>query len=95
MKNLLVQKPNLLTPGAIHPLSRREFVQARPGSTLAERASVPGLLTLEHTARYLGIGSSKLTQLIRSHRLKVVRLGYRTVRVRQSDLDDFVARNAR
>jgi excisionase family DNA binding protein len=44
------------------------------------------LLTLDQAATELGVGRTKLGQLINRRHLAVVRLGHRTVRVRPADL---------
>ncbi|MEX0683418.1 MAG: excisionase family DNA-binding protein [Dehalococcoidia bacterium] len=50
-----------------------------------------GLMTLVEAAQFLGVGRTKLFELIREEQLPVVRLGPRLVRVQPERLSGWVA----
>lgn len=52
----------------------------------------PSLLTLEQTAVQLQVSRRSVERYIKAGHLPGIRLGARTLRVSQSDLDDFINR---
>lgn len=53
---------------------------------------IPNLLSVEKTAEILGVSISFVYKLVRAKQLTAVKIGA-SVRVRQSDIDEFVTKN--
>jgi excisionase family DNA binding protein len=71
------------------------------GTKKQQPASVPvvvheadQLLTLEEAARRLSLGRVTIRRMARRGELKIIRLGHNTLRVRESELDAYIASKA-
>jgi excisionase family DNA binding protein len=58
------------------------------------RTSRP-MLTQRQVCELLQIGASTLQKLRRAHKVRFVKLGYRSIRFRQEDVADFIRRRER
>lgn len=57
-----------------------------------EQKTMPNLLTLDQTAQTLGIGRTKLGELVNREGLPVIRFGHKAVRVDPVDLQKWLER---
>ena len=54
------------------------------------RSNIPILSTVKQACAYLNIGPSKFYELVRSGRLKTIKLGKRSTRVTRAELERFL-----
>lgn len=68
-------------------------VSEGPGGVPVRKRLPSELVTTDEAAAYLKVSHDEVRDLRRRKRLAYVKLGYRTIRFRQQDLDAFVERN--